>query len=211
MGKQRKTKQRTKGTQSTTKAVKTAGKVTSRKQEACQSPKRSKGQGKPSSVSAQILVIVKDAEKLLGIPTLMKELASRHGRQTTPAFRKVVKRALDKLVSEKRADFSKHGESYFAGKDSVVGIKLRELREKEAVAEANRKEANEGKLRCPWCSALINTTDLTFSVDVFEAFDARGAGYTCVPGQQGCGKTFYTSYLYDPWVTLKKYEPYPRD
>ena len=42
----------------------------------------------------------------------------------------------------------------------------------------------------------------------FEPFDARGGGYVCVARQGGCGRVFYTSYKYNPWETLKRYEQY---
>ncbi len=163
-------------------------------------------------------MIVAATDKTLGVPSIRKELVGRFGRTDGKALGVALKKALAALIAEQRADFAQIGQSYYAGAASVAGINVRESADAAAQEEELRVKANQGVLQCPWCDAWLDTSDYRFGshrggalddgCEQFEPFDARGGGYVCVARQGGCGRVFYTSYKYNPWETLKRYEQY---
>ena len=78
------------------------------------SRKASKG-----SIELQVINIVQNADKLMGVQAIRLALVQL-GRTDGAALKKRLKEVLDKLIQQKRSDFAKIKESYYAGADSQV-------------------------------------------------------------------------------------------
>merc|ERR1712126_735017 len=97
------------------------------------------------SIEAQVINIVKSADKLMGVQAIRLALVGL-GRKDGAALKKRLKEVLEKLTQQKRSDFAKIKESYYAGADSQVG---KEPDKKEA--EKKRLKELENWYQCAWC------------------------------------------------------------
>eukprot|EP01006_Ploeotia_vitrea_P061852 TRINITY_DN79357_c0_g1_i1.p1 TRINITY_DN79357_c0_g1~~TRINITY_DN79357_c0_g1_i1.p1 ORF type:complete len:211 (-),score=31.55 TRINITY_DN79357_c0_g1_i1:46-678(-) len=158
------------------------------------SPSPAKKSKKPTSIQDQILAILADATKPLGLPTLKKELISQFDRKDTTQFRNAVKAALKSLSSSDRDDFGVVGASYHGGAGSPAGQKIEAAAAKEAERLAH---AENDELECPWCYKWSEAEWLD------EMYDARGSSYRCA--SKGCKRVFYISINCDE--PLRKYIP----
>jgi hypothetical protein len=148
-----------------------------------------------TTVKSQILTVVGDADRLVGLATIKSELMSRFHREDTAMYRKNVTKALKTLTDENRCDFVKHKGSYYAGADSKVGHML------DQEAETAREvEKRRGWLVCAWCGDWNKEEDLK---DFQEAFDARGGSYRC--SAEHVSKRFWVSMATQPGETMKSY------
>eukprot|EP01006_Ploeotia_vitrea_P061599 TRINITY_DN78521_c0_g1_i1.p1 TRINITY_DN78521_c0_g1~~TRINITY_DN78521_c0_g1_i1.p1 ORF type:complete len:189 (-),score=14.63 TRINITY_DN78521_c0_g1_i1:46-612(-) len=136
----------------------------------------------PTTFQDQILAILAEADKPLGLPSIKKQLIAQFDRKDSAAFRKHVTAALKALTVAGRSDFQVVGGSYCGGPESKAGRNLKAAKDKKVSDKVERQERiDAGQVQCPWCTVWNE------SVGTFRYHKSRHDVYKC----PDCSKTFF--------------------
>lgn len=134
---------------------------------------------KSTTLKQKILAIVAEADTLLGLPSIKRELIAQYGHEDSKIFRANVNKAIKSLLDERHEGFGKVGGSYHAGQESIAfrNNAAQKLKQSELDEHARR-----GESLCPYCNSWGEHTFLR------EDSVARGGRHQCL----NCPKKFWT-------------------
>jgi hypothetical protein len=136
----------------------------------------------------KILAIVHDADTLISLQKIKKELISEYHLTENKSFNTNVNKALKALVDANGDNFGKIGGSYHGGVTSRAYLDYSES-QKEKLIMKNHQD--EGEILCPYCNTWCSCDSW-----IREDSVARGGLHQC----EHCPKQFWSwisdSYLY---------------